>query len=180
MQFGFFGACDAVDGPRVDVIGFGGCLGEVFAGFDVPVLGCCDECVFIAMFRNELCDAFRDCGSTFDAQSSAFAERVLDVNNQQCPGFFSHVSHLATHHFFRAACASSYRSRFETPASSAISVMTVLNRSPASTRSSTRGASSATVYSRASAPDTTIVISPRTPSAAHCASSPSSARRTSS
>src|SRR6476619_6947530 len=80
---------------------------------------------------------------------------------------------------FRAASAALYSSLRLSPVAAATSAVTSLSRSPAATRSWTARSAESGSAATSGAPPTTMVISPRTPSAAHPARARRTPRRTS-
>src|SRR5690606_1610276 len=99
---------------------------------------------------------------------------------QECLTKASPVLSLLEYPYSRAASTASYSSFLRTPNIPATSATASLSRSPAAVRCSTWSTSWAGSLRTGSAPASTTVSSPRTPSAAHSASSPSAPRRISS
>ena len=83
MQLGLGRARDAVRGPRVHEIGG---LGEVSARIDVPILRGDDQLVLVAVRVHVGGHGLGDGVTARHRESTTFAERGLNVDDNECAG----------------------------------------------------------------------------------------------
>ena len=82
VKLGLGRSRECMRGPCVDEIRL---LRKVRTRVDVPVLGGDDHRVLVGVLRDKVCDPLGRRVSSLDGQRSAFAERRLDVDNDECP-----------------------------------------------------------------------------------------------